>query len=446
MNSRSRLLALLVLVTFGPGAFASGLEVKGVIASQSISPGDYMNPPFTGKIDINLHFPQTQNVWTGLMVVLHGLGGDFHQYDTECESWVNDLNVVTVQVNYRGTGAPPPGYDLGKYQAIDVLRVVKYVFDRYGLNKQRILLWGASAGGSVALHAAKMAPSTFALVAALSPITRPSDESDRRLRGYEADPTGGWETFVLGSTRKYTTEEWDIRDAQYLAAYLKGLPVFLIHGDLDPVVDVQHSKDLHAALVAAGGQVTFVTVKGGDHDLKGALDPTENSRFKATQKYLKSALSSYTTNGNLDHDFQTKVTFPTRGSLAFPVKFDVNGLCRLDSIAKPGAVVSLAMTRRAVKQGESLAFGLTIDNWLSAAQPTVILAGLYQLSNAAVLPLVGPVPFVLPASGVKGPVSIPIPTAFPTGEFLFVAIVVGSAPSAYLDLDYFQFTVTSAGP
>jgi predicted esterase len=446
MKLRSLLPALGVLVTLGAGASASGLEVKGVIGSQSISPGDYMNPPFTGKIDINLHFPKTQNAATGLMVVLHGLGGDFHQYDTECESWVNDYNVFTVQINYRGTGNPPPGYDLGKYQAVDVLRVVKYVFDQYGLNKKRIFLWGASAGGNVALHTAKMAPRTFALVAALSPITRPSDESDRLLRGYEADPAGGWETFMLGSTRKYTTEEWDIRDAQYLAPYLTGLPVFLIHGDRDPLVDVQHSTDMHAALVAAGGQVTFVTVKGGDHDLKGALDPTENSRFKATQKYLKSALSSYTTNGNLDHELQTKVTFPTRGATAFPVKFDVNGLCTLDSITKPGAVVCLAMTRRAIKQGESLAFGLTIDNWLNAAQPTVILAGLYRLSNAAVLPLVGPVPFVLPAAGVKGPVSIPITTAFPTGEYLFVAIVVGAAPSAFVDLDYFQFTVAAAGP
>jgi len=445
MRSRRILLAVCVLSVLAGAASASGLEVKGVIDSQSIQPGDYMNPLFTGKIDINIHFPTSQNATTGLMVVLHGLGGNYHQYDAQCESWVNDHNVVTVQLNYRGTASPPPGYDLGKYQAIDTLRVVKYMLDKYALNKKRVFLWGASAGGNVALHTAKMAPNTFALVAALSAITRPSNESDRLTRGYEADPTGGWESFMLGGTLKYTTEEWDIRDAQYLAAYLRGVPVFLIHGDQDAIVDLQHSADMYSKLIAAGGQVTFVVVKGGDHDFNGALDPTENSRFKVTQKYLKTALNTYTTSGALDLDLQTKVAFPTRGATAFPVKFDVNGLSTLDTIAKPGAVAYLAMTRRTIKHGENLAFGIMIDNWLGAAQSTVILAGFFRLSNGTVFPLVGPTPFLLPANGVKGPVSIPITTAFPTGEYLFVAIVVGSAPSAYLDLDYFQFTVASAG-
>ncbi|MBN2490188.1 MAG: prolyl oligopeptidase family serine peptidase [Planctomycetes bacterium] len=437
------LCACAALLAGAAAARASGTEVKGVIETQPVSPGDFMNPAFTGKIDINLHFPATRDADTGLLVVLHGIGTNFHRYDTECETWVNEYNVITVQVNYRGTGVPPPGYDFGKYQAIDTLRVVKHVVDTYAVNKQRIFLWGASGGGNVALHAAKMAPGTFALVAALAPITRPTTEEDRMLRGYGTDPAGGWETAMLGAGGRYTEEEWDIRDAQRLAPYLKRVPVYLLHGDADPVVDWQHSCDLHFALLAAGAAVAFITIQGGDHDFKGALDPTEDSRFKATEKYLRIPLLTQRGTGSLEQDLQRKITFPTRGAMAWPVKFDALGQASLDGIAKPGAVINVPMTQRIVKRGENLRFGLKIENWVQAPQHTVLLAGFVEMASAAVLPLLGPLPFLLPAAGVEGPVALPIPSAFPAGEYLFVAVVVGSAPAGYLDLDFFQFAVAA---
>ena len=421
---------------------ASGTEVKGVVYTQPVQPGDYMNPVFSSKVDINIHFPSSPNANTGLLVVLHGLGTHFHQYDTECETWVNDFNVLTVQVNYRGTGNPPPGYDLGKFQAIDVLRVVQYMLANYTLDRCRIFLWGASAGGNVALHTAKMAPGTFALVAALHPITRPTNDQDRTNRHYENDPLGGWEKFILGTGLSYTTEEWDIRDAQYLAAFMKDVPVYLIHGDKDNVVDWQHSKDLHDVLQNVGGNSSLITIPGGGHEFGGALDPTENSRFKVTQKYLKTPINTLTTSGKLELDTQAKITFPTRGSKAWPVKFDPQGLATLDQVDIPGAVMSLRVNGDVVKQGESLSFSLKLDNWTPSTQSVILLAGFFRISNSSVWPLVGPTPFLLTTSGVSGSVGIPITTAFPTGEYLFVAVVLGSTPSNYIDLDYFQFTIT----
>ncbi len=443
MRITTVILTILCLAYGAAEVRASGTEVKGVVSTQPVQPGDYMNPAFSGTVDLNIHFPTTPNANTGLMVVLHGLGTHFHQYDTECETWVNDFNVLTVQVNYRGTGNPPPGYDLGKYQAIDVLRVVQYMLKNYTLDRSRIFLWGASAGGNVALHTAKMAPGTFALVAALHPITRPTNDQDRVNLGYENDPLGGWEKFILGTGLSYTPEEWDIRDAQYLAAYLKDVPVYLIHGDKDAVVDWQHSKDLYDRLQNVGGTSTLITILGGSHDFNDAKDPTENSRFKVTQKYLKTAINTLTTTGKLELDTQAKITFPTRGTKAWPVKFDPQGLATLDQVDFPGAVMSLRVDTPQVKQGESLSFGLKLDNWMSSPQSVILLAGFFQISNSTVWPLVGPIPYLLPTTGVNGPVGIPITTAFPAGEYLFVAVVMGSTPSNYIDLDYFQFTVTS---
>ena len=76
---------------------------------------------------INLHFPDEMNSETGLMVILHGWGGTYHQYDAYCKEWRNRYNVITLQVNYRNSGDGSPIYDFGKYQAIDVLRAIQYV-------------------------------------------------------------------------------------------------------------------------------------------------------------------------------------------------------------------------------------------------------------------------------------------------------------------------------
>jgi len=435
------ILTLCGLPFIADGARASGVEVNGAIQTQPVTPGDYMNPPFSGKVDINIHSPATPKASTGLMVVLHGLGNNYHQYDTECETWVEDFNVLTVQVNYRGTGTGLPGYDLGKYQAIDVLRVVKYMLDNYPVNKKRIFLWGASGGGNVALHAAKMAPRTFALVAALSPITRPTNDHDRNHNGYQNDPIGGWEGYILGTGLTYTIPEWDIRDAQYLAVYLKSVPVFLIHGDGDPVVDWQHSRDMYDALVNAGGTSTLITIAGGDHEFKGAVNPTENSRFKVTQKYLKTHINTLVTPGILEQDIQSKVTFSTRGDKAWPVKYDVQGFATMTQVTYPGSVVRLEMGTRTVKQGQWLSFDWGIDNWTQSTQNLVLLAGYFQLSTSSVFPLIGPAPLQLLPSGVSGHVELPITTAFPIGDYLFVAVVMGASPYPFIDLDYFQFTV-----
>jgi dipeptidyl aminopeptidase/acylaminoacyl peptidase len=50
------------------------------------------------------------------------------------------------------------------------------------------------------------------------------------------------------------------------AAELARIPIFLLHGDADGVVNVHHSRDLVAALRAAGGRVELHEAQGGGHD------------------------------------------------------------------------------------------------------------------------------------------------------------------------------------
>lgn len=432
--------AAVLLVGMATDARASGTEINGVIAAQPVAVGDSMNPAFVGTVDINVHAPSTLTASTGLMVVVHGLGGNYHQYDTECAFWVNDLDVYTVQINFRNTGAPNNSLvDFGKYQAVDVLRAVQYMLANYAIDKTRVILWGVSGGGLVALNAARMAPDVFSMLAVLAPVTRPTNELDRTGNNYEADPPGGWERYALGNTTNtYTVEEWDIRDAQYGAAFLT-LPVYILHGSLDPVVDIQHSLDLQLAILAAGGSVTMTTITGGDHAFGGA-DTTEDTRFKATQKYLRSTMLSAAGVTTSVMDVQGKRVFPTRGTKAWPVKFDEVGVPTLDQIESPGVVANLWLTQKTVQQGNNLNFDFAFTNWTTSAAVTTLLVAFVDLSNGAVIPIVGPAPLAVPVNGIQGAIGLPV--AFAPGNYLLAVAVLGNTPSPYIDLDFVKFTVT----
>lgn len=260
------------------------VTIHTAVSGQTVSAdeADYMNEQFTGRVGMRLHLPAVANDRTGLMVVLHGWGGDFTQYDDSCQQWADLYNVITLQINYRDSGDGSPVYDFGKFQAIDVLRAMDYVLTQYTIDSKRIIGWGGSGGGDVILQTGKMAPHTFALIVEVAGITKPSTTQDLQ-QGYGPDPAGGWQARALGQGRSYTVPEYQVRSPQYHAS-LQNAPVIILHGDDDNVVSVQHAYDMNDALIQAGKNVTMHIVEGGGHAFQNAQDATENNRHKATIK------------------------------------------------------------------------------------------------------------------------------------------------------------------
>ncbi|WP_256010092.1 alpha/beta hydrolase [Desertivirga xinjiangensis] len=63
-------------------------------------------------------------------------------------------------------------------------------------------------------------------------------------------------------------------------------PVFIVHGDADPVVPYQQSQELHKKLVEAGVKTEFITVEGGLH---GKFTKEKNSELNVKiMEFLKS--------------------------------------------------------------------------------------------------------------------------------------------------------------
>lgn len=116
---------------------------------------------------------------------------------------------------------------------------------RYRIDRRRESVTGLSMGGFGTWGLAMAQPRRFAAIAPICGGGRTEDVPV--LRGA-----------TIGRT-DFTPDE--------IGRRLRRLPVFAVHGDADPVVPVQGTRNLVAALRAAGDEVRYLEVPGGGHDV-----------------------------------------------------------------------------------------------------------------------------------------------------------------------------------
>lgn len=149
---------------------------------------------------------------------------------------------------------------------------VKEHADEYGIDPNRLGLTGASAGGHLASLVAVTADDTTAVKAA-GVFFPPTDFLDYRGRKIDADTPlesfGRVKRFVSsqngepGSTSELIEKLKQISPA--LLVTDKAPPFLIIHGDADPVVPLDQSKKLLAALQSAGVPAELIIKQGGAH-------------------------------------------------------------------------------------------------------------------------------------------------------------------------------------
>ncbi len=118
------------------------------------------------------------------------------------------------------------------YQGIaehDVYDVLADVEKHYPVDRNRVYLTGISMGGGGALWLALTRPDVWAAVAPLCPSPVPGAEA--------------------------------------LAANAGNLPIRIFHGDQDPIVPVQESRDWHRLLLSAGAPVDYLEYPGVRHNV-----------------------------------------------------------------------------------------------------------------------------------------------------------------------------------
>jgi acetyl esterase/lipase len=161
-----------------------------------------------------------------------------------------------------------PRYDMAPIVS-DMRRAVRFIrfhADDYGVDPERIGVWGGSAGGHLALLLG----------------TTPD----------EGDPNAE-EAFMRGSDRVAAVvayfpptdlARWN-RGQQFPAAALTAeespeyspihhvsagaAPSLILHGDADALVPIEEGRTMHQALVDAGAEAEFIPIEGSDHGFAG---------------------------------------------------------------------------------------------------------------------------------------------------------------------------------
>ena len=244
---------------------------------------------------------------TGLLLLGHGWGTDGSvDYADESSQLADAFNLVVTRVEYRHSGRearqPLPErtfdvpYDFSKLQTIDYLRATYATLQRYPqLDRTRLIYWGASQGAHLGAQSLIFAPHLWAYAVLVCGVYQPLSAADSQALGFSLDlrakPGMGFVESALGKGESFPPAEADIRNPYRNAALLPPeVPVVLLHGTNDELVDIRHSVLLYARLQGLRRPVQFYAIENGDHWMQGATHKDEDSAYQAVLKYCSAAL------------------------------------------------------------------------------------------------------------------------------------------------------------
>lgn len=195
----------------------------------------------------------------GIMLFVHGWGGNRFQNQPMMEYVCDKYNLVCISPEYRqsghafdaqkGIGYSKP-YDASFQQVFDSLNVLRFYIDIFGnIYRNRIYNMGQSQGGQIVLLCSIFAPNTFAFTNPYCPMTH-LDEPKIALTG-----------------RDFSERELNVRNAVLNADKIL-CPVYVVHGTADENVDCQsHTGALVKVLNENNKGVYVKYYEGGGHGL-----------------------------------------------------------------------------------------------------------------------------------------------------------------------------------
>lgn len=147
------------------------------------------------------------------------------------------------------------------------VRFIRHNAKAYGIDPDRVGVFGASAGGHLSLMLGTTADDGDA-----SSTDGVSRESDRVAAVVAYYPPVDLRQFV-GASERYPALNFDTSLADGVSPILfvtkDDAPALLIHGDSDTTVPIAHSERMLAAMKDAGVPVDFIAMPGAGHGFRG---------------------------------------------------------------------------------------------------------------------------------------------------------------------------------
>jgi len=221
-----------------------------------------------------------------LVVWVHGGGWQAGSRDDPPGQELVDLGFATASISYRFSDEAVFPAQIHDVKAS--IRFLRANAGRFGIDPDRVGIWGHSAGGHLAslagmtgdlaeLEGEGGSPGVSSAVQAVVPLAGPADFSDTRTD----DPAIFGNDFPAQRMldkpegKPATADEVFLQRAA-LASPVKHVhadapPYLVVHGTADTVVTPGESRRLADTLTAAGGQATLLEATGIDHGLDALL-------------------------------------------------------------------------------------------------------------------------------------------------------------------------------
>jgi acetyl esterase/lipase len=231
-----------------------------------------------GKMD--LYLPSKKNMPSPVIINIHG--GGWNHGVKESQSgfntfFKNGFAVANIEYRLTGQATAPAAVEDTRCALIYIIRHAKEL----NIDTNKIVIMGSSAGAHLALMGGMLGNDhrfdknclgvENIKVAAIIDKYGIADVWDW---AYGPNITSKSATNWLGDKAKDETFAASVSPITYVNKNLP--PIFIVHGDADPVVPYQESVDLNKKLQAAGVKTKFITVTGGQH---GKFDKEKNSEI-----------------------------------------------------------------------------------------------------------------------------------------------------------------------
>lgn len=173
---------------------------------------------------------------------------------------LSEAGFVVVASQYRGGGGSEGWDNLGGVDVNDVLNLIPLLQARPNVDGGRIAMFGTSRGAMMTYIALRK-------TSAIKVAATTSGLADLFMWAQErTDLDESVYPDLIGATTKSNPRLFRDRSATYWAGQIRA-PLLIMHGDADPVVNVQQSVALYNKMRAAGRKVELSILPGGDHGL-----------------------------------------------------------------------------------------------------------------------------------------------------------------------------------
>jgi dipeptidyl aminopeptidase/acylaminoacyl peptidase len=226
-----------------------------------------------------------------LIVMPHGGPADRDTLDFD---WLREALVsrgyAVLQPNFRGSSGYPDGFlsagygEWGRKMQTDLSDGVRYLAARGVIDPKRVCIFGWSYGGYAALAGAAFDPGVYRCAADMA---GPADlqlmlqQVQTQTGERNSEPLRYWDRYMgaAGPTDPLLAKISPVKFAAKI-----DIPVLIVHGKDDTVVDYRQSVTMADALKRAGKPYTFVTLDGEDH--WGSRSETRLKLLQAVTDFL----------------------------------------------------------------------------------------------------------------------------------------------------------------